>query len=83
MLLKIHNCYMFGCGHKSSLVVWPDIQVVDGKSGIDCRMPTRTQCNLASSPVYGEPLVQSDKLMERRVIAVTDDGSDQVSNRKL
>ena len=84
----VQTCEVFGyydiCGRTASCTVWPDIQVIDGKSGVDCYALTRRQCNLVGSPIYGQPPVTDGcKVVERWLLAVTDDGPDQKGNRKM
>ena len=76
---EVASHYVYDGRHAASLTVWPEAQVVNGKSTVDTFYLTGKQSDAVNSPFFRQlPLPQHEgKCIERWLTYTTDDGLDQ------
>ena len=75
--------FIYDGSTSATLTVWPDAQVVRGKTTEDTYALTKKQCEVVRCPVFGPALTQIDgKVLERWCCYISDDGTDQKGVRR-
>ena len=76
---EVASHYVYDGRHAASLTVWPEAQVVNGKSTVDTFYLTGKQSDAVNSPFFRQLLLpqHEGKCIERWLTYTTDDGLDQ------